>query len=205
MVSDLPPSQRYRTLDVNRAQRRRILDATVEVVVTSGYDIENVHVRDVALVAKMSTATIYKQFPSKVDLMIGVLNREVVRFEDYMRERVDGDVGPHAGFQVMISGLIDAMELAERVTEALSKAFTVAAYLAPVKAEVVRDKACEMVARFAGLGTEIESHRAVASAIVDVLASETRAVVQGRATYADMRSRMTTVVDLVAGPAAIVR
>jgi AcrR family transcriptional regulator len=61
--------------DAQRARRRRILDAAVELASEGGYDA--VQMREVAERADVALGTLYRYFPSKIHLLVSVLGDEM--------------------------------------------------------------------------------------------------------------------------------
>jgi len=68
--------------DEQRDRRQRVIDAAFELGAESGYDA--VQMRDVASMANVALATIYRYFPSKDALLIAAMTEWTVR----LRERV---------------------------------------------------------------------------------------------------------------------
>jgi len=75
-----------------RDRRRRILDATIALASTGGFDA--VQMRAVADRADVALGTLYRYFPSKIHLLVSALAREFeVANANLERKSVPGD-GP---------------------------------------------------------------------------------------------------------------
>src|SRR3954447_10631711 len=61
--------------EAQRARRRRILDAAVELASDGGYNA--VQMREVAERADVALGTLYRYFPSKIHLLVSVLGDEM--------------------------------------------------------------------------------------------------------------------------------
>ncbi|WP_079923696.1 TetR/AcrR family transcriptional regulator [Mycobacterium sp. AT1] len=184
------------TTDRQRERRARILDAAVEVAAVGGYD--RVHVRDIADRAKVSLATLYHYFPSKVHVLVWALDRELMRFDDSLGRHLAEITDPFARLQTVVRRLVHAMEDSDRVTEALAHAYVASNVVASAEAEMIRVETREMFAHLMSGGATSALHRQTADVLADVWTSEMLALVQGRRTYPEMRRRLRIVIDLIA-------
>jgi TetR/AcrR family transcriptional regulator, cholesterol catabolism regulator len=184
------------TTDRQRDRRERILDAAVDAAGQGGYDV--VHVRDIAVRAKVSLATLYHYFPSKVHVLVWALDRELMRFDDYLGHDLSGLNDPFARLRVVMDRLIDAMEASDRVTEAMAHAYVASNVVASAEADMIRTQTSEMFVHLMSDGLATDVHRQTANVLTDVWTSEVLALVQGRRTYAEIRRRLGTVIDLFA-------
>jgi AcrR family transcriptional regulator len=187
------------TTDRQRERRSRILDAAVDVAGVGGY--AHVHMREVACRASVGLGTLYSYFPSKVHLLVMALERELLRFDDHLREGLSEVADPFARLRAGVWSLINRMEESGRVTEALSHAYVASYIVASVEAEMIRHQTSAMLVRLMSQRDppDVRRHIAVAELVTDVWTSEVLALVQGRRTYAEMRRRLSTAIDLVAG------
>src|SRR4051795_12636788 len=69
--------------EAQRARRRRILDAAVELASDGGYDA--VQMREVAERADVALGTLYRYFPSKVHLLVAAMGRTFLTLQDSVR------------------------------------------------------------------------------------------------------------------------
>ncbi|MGW0161869.1 TetR/AcrR family transcriptional regulator [Mycobacterium sp. NPDC003323] len=183
------------TTERQRQRRSRILDAAVEVAGAGGYD--RVHVRSIALRANVSLATLYFYFPSKVHVLVWALERELVRFDDYLCDAHSPTADPVARLHEVVSQLIDLMAESARVTEALTHAYVASTVVASAEAEMIRRQTKEMFVRLMGNGAASDFRGDAADILTDVWTSEILALVQGRRTIPAMRHRFATVIDLI--------
>ena len=186
------------TTDRQRERRSRILDASVVLARVGGFT--RVHMRDVADKAGVSLATLYHYFPSKIHLLVMALERELIRFDDYLVEDLSGVPDPFAILRASVWNLINRMEESDRVTEALTHAYVASHVVASAEAEIIRRQTAAMFVHLMSQGDpgNVQRHIAVADVVTDVWTSEILALVQGRRTYPEMRRRLSTTIDLLA-------
>jgi AcrR family transcriptional regulator len=104
-----------------RERRRRILDATIALADTGGFDA--VQMRAVADNADVALGTLYRYFPSKIHLLVTALGREFERAEAQSRTRaVPGDT-PHERVMHVLGVTTTALQKQPQLTEALTRAF----------------------------------------------------------------------------------
>jgi TetR/AcrR family transcriptional regulator, cholesterol catabolism regulator len=112
-ATDLPPSQRER--------RQRILEAARVLASKGGYD--GVQMRDVADRAEVALGTLYRYFPSKVHLLVALMQDETARLAERLDRRpVEGATAADrvtAALTRGIKGLQREPALAEAMTRAL--------------------------------------------------------------------------------------
>src|ERR1700757_2367343 len=73
-----------------RERRKRILDATLALASKGGYDA--VQMRSVSERADVALGTLYRYFPSKIHLLVGVLIEEMDQIQDKLdRTPIPGD------------------------------------------------------------------------------------------------------------------
>lgn len=108
----LPPQQRQR--------RARILAAARDLASAGGYD--GVQMRDVAERAEVALGTLYRYFPSKVHLLVGLMLDETTRMADRLEQRpVEGDTAAERVANALKRG-IRALQREPRLTEAMTRA-----------------------------------------------------------------------------------
>lgn len=104
-----------------RERRRRILDATVELASTGGFDA--VQMRAVAERADVALGTLYRYFPSKIHLLVSALSRELERADAMLRDRpIPGDTAAERVIHVL-RRTTRGMQGDAHLTEALTRAF----------------------------------------------------------------------------------
>ncbi|MEW5810558.1 MAG: TetR family transcriptional regulator [Actinomycetota bacterium] len=184
------------TTDAQRERRSRILDAAVAVAGDGGYD--SVHMRDIAMRAKVSLATLYHYFPSKVHVLACALDRELMRFDDHLSANLSEIADPFVRLGTVVSRLIEAMEASEAVTEAMAHAYAASNLVASAEAEMIRAQTSDMFVHLMGDSDSSGLYRRIADTLTDVWTSEMLAMVQGRRTYTEIGERLRTVIELIA-------
>ena len=107
-----------------RARRRRILNAAVQLARQGGYDA--VQMREVADLAGVALGTLYRYFPSKVHLLAAAMVRQLETLHDQLlREEPEGE-DPGTRVLGVIYRLIGALERDRLVSDALVRAMVVA-------------------------------------------------------------------------------
>jgi TetR/AcrR family transcriptional regulator, cholesterol catabolism regulator len=96
--SPLPLTERQ------EARRRRILEASTALACGGGFDA--VQMREVAETSEVALGTLYRYFPSKVHLLVAVMEDQLSRLHATLRERPPASAAP-----------------SERVAETLLRAF----------------------------------------------------------------------------------
>ncbi|HET6733513.1 TetR/AcrR family transcriptional regulator [Mycobacterium sp.] len=195
---DHEPGMSEDILDTDRQSERRtrILDAAIAVAGAGGYEL--VHMRDIAEHAGVSLGTLYQYFPSKVHVLVRALERELLRFDDYLSQNMSDITDPFIRLRVVVWRLITAMEQSDRMTEALTHAYVASNVVASPEAEAIRDQTSEMFAYYMSDGVVAGLERHAADLLTDVWTAEILALVQGRRTYTEMRHTLNKAVDLVA-------
>ncbi|WP_395574623.1 TetR/AcrR family transcriptional regulator [Streptomyces sp. BK79] len=94
---------RPRRADARRNQQT-LLDAAAAVFVTSGVDAP---VRDIAARAGVGTATIYRHFPTRADLIIGVYRHQVEACAEAGPALLESGPTPHAALGKWIDLFVD--------------------------------------------------------------------------------------------------
>jgi AcrR family transcriptional regulator len=86
------------------ARRRRILDASTRLAAGGGFDA--VQMREVAEESEVALGTLYRYFPSKIHLLVAVMQDQLGQLHDTLRDRPPAALSP-----------------GERVAETLLRAF----------------------------------------------------------------------------------
>jgi AcrR family transcriptional regulator len=107
--------------NAQRERRRRILDATIALADSGGFDA--VQMRAVADNADVALGTLYRYFPSKIHLLVTALGRQFERAEEQSRNRqVPGDTA-HERVMYILGHTTTALQKQPELTEALTRAF----------------------------------------------------------------------------------
>src|SRR6476620_1025961 len=104
-----------------RDRRKRILDATIALASQGGFDA--VQMRTVAERADVALRTLYRDFPSKIHLLVSALGREFERAEAATRDKpIPGDT-PHERVMFLLNRTTKGLQGDPHLTEALTRAF----------------------------------------------------------------------------------
>ncbi|MDS0134266.1 MULTISPECIES: TetR/AcrR family transcriptional regulator [unclassified Amycolatopsis] len=91
-----------------RADARRnagnVLEAAAAVFVTSGVEAP---IREIAARAGVGTATIYRHYPTRADLILAVYRRQVEALAEAGPALLAGDLGPHRALVEWIDRFVD--------------------------------------------------------------------------------------------------
>ena len=103
-------------------RRERIIEATVELAEKGGF--EAVRLRDVASHSGVALGTVYRNFSSKEDLLVGALSREMVLLQKAIRRRRPKGDTPleraNAFFRAANRGVLSRPNFARAVIRALA-------------------------------------------------------------------------------------
>ncbi len=182
-----------------RDRRKRILDATIALASTGGFDA--VQMRSVAERADVALGTLYRYFPSKIHLLVSALAREFEKAETVIGERpIPGDTAADRVIYVLRK-TTRGLQGDQHLTEALTRAFMFAD--ASVAAEIhhVGLLMTSMLTRAMGThpddDTLTEEDIAIARVIGDVWLSALVGWVTGRSTANETADQIETAVRLL--------
>ena len=193
-----------------RERRQRILDATIQLASSGGFDA--VQMRAVAERADVALGTLYRYFPSKIHLLVSALAREFERAEITLRDRpVPGDTSADRVIHVL-KKTTRGLQGDPHLTEALTRAFMFADASVAAEIHAVGMLLTRMLTRAmhpeAAAGppagdpaddrAEVsEEDIAIARVIGDVWLSALVAWVTGRSSAAETAQHMETAVRLL--------
>jgi len=104
-----------------RDRRKRILDATIALASTGGFDA--VQMRAVAERADVALGTLYRYFPSKIHLLVSALAREFEQANENLdRKPIPGDTSSERVMYVL-GRTTRSLQRDPNLTEALTRAF----------------------------------------------------------------------------------
>ncbi|WP_103500782.1 TetR family transcriptional regulator [Streptomyces sp. SM14] len=103
-----------------RARRRRILDAATTLAASGGFDA--VQMREVADTSQVALGTLYRYFPSKVHLLIGVLQDQLRQLHSTLRERPLTERDPGDRLYRTLMRAFRAHQREPRLAEAMMRA-----------------------------------------------------------------------------------
>lgn len=185
-----------------RDRRRRILDATIALASTGGFDA--VQMRAVAERADVALGTLYRYFPSKIHLLVSALAREFDQANaDFERRTIPGDT-PADRVMYVLSRTTRGLQRDPNLTEALTRAFVFADASVASEIRVVARLVTKMLMRAMTepeVATEdidpTEEDLAVAKVIGDVWLASLVQWVTGRASAADVSGSIDVAVHLL--------
>lgn len=177
-------------------RRRRILEATLALASTGGFDA--VQMRAVAERADVALGTLYRYFPSKIHLLVSALAGEFERVDAAFATRpIPGDTQADRVIHVL-RRTTRGLQGDQHLTEALTRAFMFAD-------QSVQDE-IRVVGRFLGSmltramrpdGGVTEEDLAIARVISDVWLSALVAWVTGRSSAEETAAHMERAVRLI--------
>ena len=185
-----------------RDRRRRILDATVALASTGGFDA--VQMRAVAELADVALGTLYRYFPSKIHLLVSALARQFEETEaaSLGRRPIPGE-DPADRVIYVLTRATRGMQREPYLTEALTRAFMFADKTVAGEIHVVGLRLAAMLNRALKgdqyvEGAEPTDHDiAVARVISDVWLAALVSWVTGRTTAEEVSEHLETAVELI--------
>ncbi len=185
-----------------RERRKRILDATVALAATGGF--EAVQMRVVAERADVALGTLYRYFPSKIHLLVSALGRELERATRATEGWTIPGATPHERVMSVLDQWNQGLQRDPRLTEALTRALmfadaSVARETHGVLAQVTR----ALTRAMADPGTAYPDHvptedeLAIAKVIGDVWLASLVQWVTGRSDAAEVRRSVDMAVELL--------
>ncbi|MDR7085400.1 AcrR family transcriptional regulator [Aeromicrobium panaciterrae] len=185
--------------NAQRERRRRILDATITLADSGGFDA--VQMRAVADNADVALGTLYRYFPSKIHLLVTALGRQFDRAEEQSRNRqVPGDT-PHERVMYILGHTTTALQQQPELTEALTRAFMFADASVADEIHFVGMKLTAMITRAID-GTEenrepTDEDTAIVRVISDVWFTALMGWVTGRTPAEDVTKSVDVAVRLL--------
>lgn len=180
-----------------RERRERILDATIALAATGGFDA--VQMRAVAEQADVALGTLYRYFPSKIHLLVTALAREFERVAAGLEARPPAGDTPAERVASVLKRATRGLQGDPHLTEALTRAFMFADKSAAAEIDTVGMLLTRMLTRAMNPeSTEVTADDiAVARVLGDVWLSTLVAWVTGRSTAAETAEHMEYAVKLI--------
>ncbi len=186
-----------------RDRRRRILQATLALASTGGFDA--VQMRAVADRADVALGTLYRYFPSKIHLLVSAFAGQFEGIQETLaRKPVPGDT-PADRVVHVVEQVTRRMQADPHLTEALTRAFMFADASVTAQIHVVGIQLTTMLNRAIKGADFVEGAEptaeeiAIARVIADVWLSALASWVTGRATTEQADEHLRTAVRLVLG------
>jgi AcrR family transcriptional regulator len=164
-------------------RRKRIVQAAAALASRGG--VEAMQMRTVAERAGVALGTLYRYFPSKMDLVVAVVSEEIDLLENSIERRPPSAASP-AGRAVDVlmratRGLMREPELADALIRSL------------IMAEVdtpFGDRMAGLLLRVSGDGSATEEQFALAGSLASVWVHELLEMLRGRRTYEQIQRRI---------------
>ncbi|MGP3970971.1 TetR family transcriptional regulator [Streptomyces sp. 6N223] len=132
-----------------RARRRRILDASTELASAGGFDA--VQMREVSEAAGVALGTLYRYFPSKIHLLVAVLQDQLERFHADLRARPLPEADPAERLAHTLRRAFRAHRRQPRLAEAMMRALLFADASARAEVAAVSRLTSQILLEAAGL------------------------------------------------------
>jgi TetR/AcrR family transcriptional regulator, cholesterol catabolism regulator len=118
-TADLGPPQLPLT-ERQEARRRRILTASTELACRGGFDA--VQMREVAETSRVALGTLYRYFPSKVHLLVAVMQDQLGRLHEALRTRPPAAAAPGERVAETLLRAFRALKREPRLADAMVRA-----------------------------------------------------------------------------------
>jgi AcrR family transcriptional regulator len=185
-----------------RDRRKRILDATIALASSGGFDA--VQMRAVAERADVALGTLYRYFPSKIHLLVSALGREFEQARAGLdRKPVPGETAADRVMYVL-GRTTRSLQRDPNLTEALTRAFVFADATVADEIRVIGELVTRILTRAmqdpsvpAGAIEPSEEDIAVAKVIGDVWLASLVRWVTGRISARDVGTSMDVAVRLL--------
>ena len=171
-----------------RDRHRRILDATLALASKGGY--EAVQMRTVAERADVALGTLYRYFPSKIQLLVSALARELERYLERLERRPVPGETPYDRVLYVLGRATRTMQREPMLTEAMTRAFMFADPSAANEVNTVARLMERMFTRAMHDGEPSADDMAIARVIGDVWLSNLVAWVTRRASADDVSNHL---------------
>ncbi|GII61898.1 HTH-type transcriptional repressor KstR [Sphaerisporangium krabiense] len=184
--SSVPPASSVRTRGQHQ-RRKRIVQAAAALASRGG--VEAMQMRTVAERAGVALGTLYRYFPSKMDLVVAVVSEEFDLLETSIERRPPSAATP-AGRAVDVlmratRGLMREPELADALIRSLIMAEVEAPFGDRMAGLLLR-----VSARGLTLETATEEQYALAGSLAGVWVHELLEILRGRRTYEQLQRRI---------------
>ena len=135
MTTQPKPSTAPPLTERQEARRGRILEATAQLAREGGYDA--VQMRAVAECSQVALGTLYRYFPSKIHLLVAVLQDRLRRLHGTLHRRQPYERDPAARVAETLGRAFDALQREPRLADAMLHALTSADRSASAEVEAV--------------------------------------------------------------------
>ncbi|MDH6131913.1 AcrR family transcriptional regulator [Kitasatospora sp. MAA4] len=190
-----PPA--HLTLTPRQAERRRrILAAATVLACRGGY--EAVQMREVAEAASVALGTLYRYFPSKVHLLVAVMQDQLGRLLDQVRRHPPTGEDPAVRVADALTGAFHALQRQPQLAEAMVRALSFADRSVSVEVDEVSKLTSAIILHAIGRtdGPD-EGQRAAVRVIEHTWHSALVAWLSGRASLDEVRADLSTAARLL--------
>ncbi|MEV4614348.1 TetR family transcriptional regulator [Kitasatospora sp. NPDC049258] len=184
-------------LSPRQAERRRgILRASTTLAARGGY--EAVQMREVAESAQVALGTLYRYFPSKVHLLVAVMQEQLGGLHEQVRRRPPAGDGPAARVAEALTTAFQALQREPRLAEAMVRALSFADRSVSHEVdEVSRLTAAIVLAAAALPGPPTPDQQAALRVIGHTWHATLLAWLSGRSSLAEVRADLHTAARLL--------
>ncbi|WP_081681918.1 TetR/AcrR family transcriptional regulator [Mycobacterium sp. URHD0025] len=176
-------------------RRARIVAAAGSLAAAGGYDA--VTMRAVATHADLSTATLYRYFPSKHHILVAALERWLEQFEIRAAREIRVPDDPFDRLWSVVDALYASLHHSPLLAEAMARAYAAADVNAADQVENIRARLIEIFASALG-DDDSGHHEAVGMLLSDVWAANVLALSHNRISATELRRRLAVTVRLLA-------
>ncbi|MCF6526589.1 TetR family transcriptional regulator [Streptomyces sp. JJ36] len=133
------------------ARRRRILDAAAQLARRGGFDA--VQMREVAEQSRVALGTLYRYFPSKVHLLVAVMEDQLRRLHETLHRRPPAGPEPAARVAATLMRAFRALQREPQLADAMVRALTFADRSVSAEVDAVSRLTTAIVLEAMGLRT----------------------------------------------------
>lgn len=177
-------------------RRRRILRATTTLAARGGY--EAVQMREVAESAEVALGTLYRYFPSKVHLLVAVMQEQLQQLHEQVRRHPPAGDDPAGRVAETLTQAFHALQREPRLAEAMVRALSFADRSVGAEVDAVSAVTSAIVLDAAQLGpTPSPTQQAALRVIGHTWHATLLAWLSGRASLAEVRGDLHTAARLL--------
>ncbi|MQS08174.1 TetR family transcriptional regulator [Streptomyces alkaliphilus] len=181
-----------------RERRRRILDAATRLASAGGF--EAVQMREVAEASDVALGTLYRYFPSKIHLLLGVLLDQLELLRETLRDRPLTEADPAERLLRTLRRAFRAQERDPLLAEAMMRALVFADRSAQAEVRAVSELTTDILVDAAGLPADPGPDRRSAMRVIQLTWHSTLMHwLSGHTTAAEADRDLSTACRLVAG------
>ncbi|AUG76980.1 TetR family transcriptional regulator [Kitasatospora sp. MMS16-BH015] len=194
MTTVTPPGPQLTPRQVER--RRRILRASTALAARGGY--EAVQMREVAEGAEVALGTLYRYFPSKVHLLVAVMQEQLQQLLDQVRRHPPTGDTPAARVAETLTLAFQALQREPRLAEAMVRALSFADRSVSTEVDRVSHLTAAIVLDAARLGGVPDAdQQAALRVIAHTWHATLLAWLSGRSSLTEVRADLHTAAKLL--------